>query len=170
MSSFLHSSTAQLLIHGRSHETIREVAGMIYAMGKKCDSVRTVYGLPIEEPLDAGLWVPIGSTHQAAVLLRGQHQVGRLVQPIGSRWRHRETLQSVFWHTQKTEHNATKQYMETEHEHYRNGVLYMYCIGIVHSVRKKKRRRRKTKNFISPTVGKCTKQKPFPCVVFVVSY
>lgn len=68
------------------------------AWGRKeeqCDIVHTVYRLSIEQPLDAGFRVPIGSTHQAAVLLRGQHQVGGLVQPIGSRWQHRQRESSV---------------------------------------------------------------------------
>lgn len=46
---------------------------------------RTLYGLSIDQPLDVRFGVPVGPTHQAAVLVRRQHQVGGFVQPVGSR-------------------------------------------------------------------------------------
>ena len=49
-----------------------------------CESGLTIYGSSVDQPLDVGFRVSIGPTHQSPVLIWGQHQIGRLVQPIGS--------------------------------------------------------------------------------------
>lgn len=39
----------------------------------KICAVRTVHRLSIDEPLDVRFRIAVGSTHQAPILIRGQH-------------------------------------------------------------------------------------------------
>lgn len=50
-------------------------------------SLLTLQRFPVYHPLDGGLGVPIGSTHQSPVLSRSQDKVLGFVQPVGSSWK-----------------------------------------------------------------------------------
>lgn len=49
----------------------------------------TLQRFPVHHPLDSGLGVPIGSTHQPPILTRSQNQVLGFIQPVGSSWKTR---------------------------------------------------------------------------------
>lgn len=49
----------------------------------------TLQRFPIHHPLDGGLGVPTGSTHQSPVLPGSQDEVLGFVQPVGGSWKAR---------------------------------------------------------------------------------
>lgn len=49
----------------------------------------TLQRFPVHHPLDRGLGVSIGSTHQSPVLARSQDEVLGFIQPVWSSWKTR---------------------------------------------------------------------------------